>query len=77
MQLVLPFSSICPRFPSFLMSAFLRYFQDSLAELHQVRWPTRQQAIRLTVISIVFIFASSAALGLVDAALTQIIRSTL
>lgn len=30
------------------------YFQESFQELSQVTWPTRQQAIRLTVIALVF-----------------------
>ncbi|MEQ1849108.1 MAG: preprotein translocase subunit SecE [Candidatus Peribacteraceae bacterium] len=59
------------------MNALFRYFQDSVSELHLVRWPTRQQSIRLTVITVIFIIISSAAFGLVDAAFTQIIRSTL
>ena len=32
----------------------ITYFKESLEELHQVRWPTRQQAIRLSVIVLVF-----------------------
>jgi preprotein translocase SecE subunit len=64
-------------FPSFFLSALFRYFQESLVELHQVRWATRKQAVRLTVITVVFVIISSVAFGLVDAAFTQIIRSTL
>lgn len=59
------------------MNSILTYFRESLDELHQVRWPTQQQAIRLTVIVIGFIIVTSAFFGLVDAGFMQIIRSTI
>jgi len=59
------------------MSAFTLYIRDSLIELRQVRWPTRQQSIRLTIIVVIFIAVTAAGFGLIDALLTQIIRSTL
>lgn len=59
------------------MNAISTYIRESIAELHQVRWPTQRQAIRLTLITVVFIIISSAFFGIVDAGLTQIIRSTL
>lgn len=59
------------------MNAFMNYFRHSLEELRQVRWPTRQQAIRLTVITIGFIAVSAAFLGLVDSFITQIVRWSL
>lgn len=42
------------------------YFRGALKELHQVRWPTRNQAVRLSIITIIFTFATAAAYGVVD-----------
>ncbi len=58
------------------MNAIVSYITGSLEELRQVRWPTQQQAIRLTVIVIGFIAVTAAAFGLIDGLLTQIIRWT-
>ncbi len=49
------------------------YFQEAIAELHQVRWPTRQQAIRLSAITIGFTAAVAIAFGAIDAALAQVV----
>lgn len=43
-----------------------RYFQESLQELHQVTWPTKNQAIRITIIVFIFMFVAAAVLGVVD-----------
>ena len=48
------------------------YFQGALAELRQVRWPTRNQAVRLSIITIIFTFASSFAYGVVDFGLGRV-----
>ncbi len=58
------------------MTAFLSYIRGSLEELHLVRWPTQQQAVRLTLIVVGFIAVSAAFFGLVDAFLVEIIRTT-
>jgi len=42
------------------------YIQGALEELRHVRWPTRHQAVRLSIITIIFTFASSIAYGVVD-----------
>ena len=42
------------------------YFRGALEELHHVSWPTRKQAIRLSIITLIFTFATSAAYGVVD-----------
>lgn len=49
------------------------YFRGSLEELKAVRWPTRNQAVRLSLITIVFTFASSIAYGVVDFALGRLV----
>ncbi len=59
------------------MSAITSYINGSLEELKLVRWPTQQQAIRLTVIALVFIIVSSVFFGLLDALFTELLRLTL
>ncbi|OGJ66121.1 preprotein translocase subunit SecE [Candidatus Peribacteria bacterium RIFCSPLOWO2_01_FULL_51_18] len=59
------------------MKALLSYFRESLTELRLVRWPTQQQAIRLTIIVMIFIAVNSIFFGITDAVFTQIIRTTL
>ena len=59
------------------MNAITRYFRESLEELRQVRWPTQQQAIQLTAITIGFIIVCAAFFGSVDALITEILRITL
>ena len=59
------------------MKAITSYIQGSIEEFRHVRWPTRQQAIRLTTIVIGFLIVTSVAFGLVDLLLSEIIRLTL
>ena len=56
------------------MKALTRYVQESIAELRQVRWPTQRQAIRLSVIVIIFTFSVSIAFGGIDFVLSQIVK---
>lgn len=56
------------------MNALKTYFQESLQELHQVRWPTRQQAIRLSAITIAFTGASAVSFGGVDFLLSKAVH---
>lgn len=58
------------------MNTLVTYFRESLEELRQVRWPTQQQAVRLTVIVIGFIIVSSLFFGIVDLGFSEIIRIT-
>ena len=51
-----------------------RLWRETVAELRKVVWPTRDQAINLTVIVVVTVVAMSAFLGTVDYILTQLIR---
>ncbi len=51
-----------------------RFWRETVAELKKVVWPTRDQAINLTVIVIVTVVAMSAFLGAVDYILTQLVR---
>lgn len=47
-------------------NALIRYFKDSLQELHKVSWPTKNQAVRLTLIVIGFSIAVAIFIGVVD-----------
>jgi preprotein translocase subunit SecE len=53
------------------MNAIVTYIRESLEELRKVRWPTRRQAVRLSVITVVFVIASSLFFGLVDMLFSQ------
>lgn len=53
------------------MSTISNYINEAVQELHQVRWPTRQQAIRLSIITIGFVAASSVLFGAMDYALSE------
>lgn len=55
------------------MDRIATYINDAVQELHHVRWPTRHQAIRLSVIVIGFVAASTAVFGLMDYGLAQVV----
>ena len=54
-----------------LLSVTTQYFRGAVAELHQVRWPTRNQAVRLSAIVLGFTLVSSLLYGIVDFLLGQ------
>lgn len=49
------------------------YFRGAVEELRHVRFATRKQAVRLSVITIIFTFATSMAYGLVDFILGRVV----
>lgn len=53
------------------------YINEALEELHHVRWPTRQQAVRLSIIVIGFVAATSASFGFVDFILGKVLAALL
>ncbi|MSR89432.1 preprotein translocase subunit SecE [Patescibacteria group bacterium] len=55
------------------MHAFTKYIKNSIAEMQKVIWPTRKQALELTVLIILV----SIALGLTLAGLDWIWRNAL
>jgi preprotein translocase SecE subunit len=59
------------------MNMILSYINESLEELRQVRWPTQQQAVRLSTIVIGFIIVTSLFFGFVDTLLSEFIRLTI
>lgn len=60
-----------------MISIVTDYVNGALEELHHVRWPTRQQAIRLSIIVIIFCAVTSAAFGVVDFGLSQVVKMLL
>lgn len=59
------------------MHSILTYLQDSVAELRQVRWPTRAQAIRLSIIVLAFTFVCTIILGAIDFGLSTLLKEIL
>ena len=45
---------------------FTRYFRETIGELRKVTWPTRQEAISLTIVVLIVIALMSAFLGVLD-----------
>ncbi len=43
-----------------------RYFRETSGELRKVSWPTRQEAINLTIVVLIVIVAMGAFLGVLD-----------
>jgi preprotein translocase subunit SecE len=50
-----------------------RYIRESIGELKKVNWPTRQEAINLTIIVLIVTFSMSAILGLLDFFFSKVI----
>ena len=49
------------------------FLHGAVEELHSVRWPTRQQAVRLSLIVIAFVFGTAVIFGIVDFILARIV----
>ena len=60
-----------------IVASTTEYFRGAVSELKQVRWPTRNQAIRLSLIVIAFTFATAIAYGIVDFILGRIVGAFL
>ena len=43
-----------------------RYFRETVGELRKVTWPTRQEAISLTIVVLIVVALMSAFLGILD-----------
>lgn len=56
------------------MNKLAQYIQNSWTEIKKVVWPTREQAIKHTLLVIGFSLAVAAFLGLVDFVLTKILE---
>lgn len=55
------------------MDGITKYFRDTLAEMKQVKWPTRNQALSYSVLVIVISIIVSLFLGAFDFIFTQVI----
>ena len=47
-------------------NAIVKYLKETRAELRKVTWPTREEAVNLTVVVVAVTTAMAAFLGLVD-----------
>jgi preprotein translocase subunit SecE len=47
-------------------NAIQRYIRETIGELRKVTWPTRQEAINLTIVVLIVTFTMSVFLGLLD-----------
>jgi preprotein translocase subunit SecE len=47
-------------------NAIQRYFNETSGELRKVSWPTRQEAVQLTLLVLLVMFIMGIFLGLVD-----------
>ena len=56
------------------MNRLIAYVNASLEELRHLRWPTRQQAVRLAAIVLGFAAVSAVVFGIVDFALSKLIE---
>lgn len=57
------------------MQQLVRYFQQSGNELRKVTWPTRRQAMKLTIAVIVFSIVLSLVIGLIDLGFTKVLQT--
>ena len=57
------------------MDRFVAFINGAIEELHQVRWPTRQQAVRLAAIVLAFTLVAALAFGFLDFGLSQLIHA--
>ena len=49
-----------------------KFYRETMAELRKVSWPTREEAISLTRVVIIVIFAMGAFLGILDYLFSQL-----
>lgn len=57
-----------------MLKHFTEYVHQAIEELHQVRWPTRQQAVRLSLIVVAFVLGSAALFGVMDFLLAKLVQ---
>ncbi len=50
------------------------FFRETVGELRKVNWPTRQEAINLTLIVLIVIAAMAIFLGMLDLGFAEIFR---
>lgn len=57
-----------------MINKIAEYLRGSIEELHQVRWPTRQQAVRLSLIVVAFVAVSAVLFGIMDFGLSALVK---
>jgi len=55
-------------------NAVVRYFKETRAEVRKVSWPSREEAINLTIIVMTVTIAMAAFLGVVDFLFSRLFR---
>lgn len=55
----------------------VQFYRETAAELRKVVWPTRDEAVRLSLIVVAVVVGMSAFLGGIDALLAQALRLVL
>jgi len=53
----------------------LSFFSDAFAELKKVHWPTRQEAVRLSIMVLVVCVVTGAILGVVDLGFSALVKN--
>ncbi len=53
-------------------NAITRFYRETVGELRKVTWPTRQEAVNLTIIVLIVTFGMSAFLGILDYLFAQL-----
>ena len=48
------------------MQAIIHYFRESVQEFNSITWPTRKQAVRISMIVLAFMAVSAVVLGTLD-----------
>jgi len=48
------------------MQAVINYFKEALQEFNNITWPTRNQAVRISIIVLAFMVVSAAVFGILD-----------
>jgi preprotein translocase subunit SecE len=54
-------------------NAVQRYFRETVGELRKVSWPTRQEAINLTIVVLIVVVIMSTILGFLDFVFSRLI----
>jgi preprotein translocase subunit SecE len=54
-------------------NAIQRYFRETVGELRKVSWPTRQEAINLTIVVLIVVVIMSSILGFLDFVFSRLI----
>ncbi len=55
-------------------NAIVRFFRETTGELRKVSWPTRQEALNLTLVVLVVTASTSLLLGALDYLFTRLFR---